>query len=305
MKRGIELLMAILFLSGSLPAKKTQTFRMYEKRQAADSCVALSFGDLVFTVAPQKGGRIISFKKGGKEILASGTVHPLYYGATLWLSPQSAYWPQYPVMDQLPYQQESTPKAIRLTSPVDGISGLQVIKEFSLSAADTAISICYTIRNASCRSKKLASWDVTRVLDGYSFLPVGMSGVSDQSDVTGSMIENGMLWLPAAGRENKKGQKLFSGIREGWIAHYYNGLLLVECFPEVPEKDLPPGQGAAEIYVAPMGRYRELEHHGRYRELQPGQFIQYHQKWFLRKVGHQTKDSLRALVATFNKTIKE
>ncbi|WP_169818808.1 DUF4380 domain-containing protein [Niabella ginsenosidivorans] len=303
MKKSIWLLMVIPFLSGSLPVAKTQTIRQYkEKRPTIDSCISLCFGDLVFTVAPQKGGRILSFKKAGKEVLASDTVHPLYYGATLWLSPQSAYWPQYSVMDLLPYQLESTSKSIRLTSPVD--QGIQVIKEFSVSKADTSIAICYTIRNASGPSKKLAPWEVTRVLGGCSFFPVGAPGVSAQSDISGTVTENGILWLPPTGAGNKKGQKLFSGIKEGWIAHYYNGLLLVKCFPEVPQKDLPPGQGAAEIYVAPMGRYRELENHGKYSNVQPGQYLQYHEKWLLRNVGHQTKETLLSIVAALNKKIK-
>ena len=64
----------------------------------------LSFADLAFGVSAEKGGRIISFRCGDKELLVSDSVHNKYYGATFWLSPQSDYWPQYQCVDELPYK---------------------------------------------------------------------------------------------------------------------------------------------------------------------------------------------------------
>ena len=86
------------------------------------------------------------------------------------------------------------------------------------------------------------------------------------------------------GGANERGQKLFSTAYGGWMAHYYRGLLFVKCFPDIRPDEVPPGQGEVEIFVAPKGRYLELENHGKYVELQPGESLMYRQKWFLKDV---------------------
>ena len=40
------------------------------------------------------------------------------------------------------------------------------------------------------------------------------------------------------------------------------GFLFVKCFPDIRPDEAPPGQGEVEIFVAPKGRYLELENHG-------------------------------------------
>ena len=60
--------------------------------------------------------------------------------------------------------------------------------------------------------------------------------------------------------------------------------MFVKCFPDIRPDEVPPGQGEVEIFVAPKGRYLELENHGKYVELQPGESLMYRQKWFLKDV---------------------
>lgn len=93
-----------------------------------------------------------------------------------------------------------------------------------------------------------------------------------------------MVWVPCPDGTNERGQKLFSTAYGGWMAHYYRGLLFVKCFPDIRPDEAPPGQGEVEIFVAPKGRYLELENHGKYVELQPGESLMYRQKWFLKDV---------------------
>lgn len=244
----------------------------------------LSFADLSFSVSAKKGGRIISFKCGDKELLTSDSVHSKYYGATFWLSPQSDYWPQYRCVDELPYKAEIDGQILRLVSSPDSISGISVTKEFSLSEKDSSILVDYSVRNVSRQPKRFAPWDVVRVHGGLSFFPLGEADQTNKSDVTGGYEDKGMMWVPCPDGTNERGQKLYSTAYGGWMAHYYKGLLFVKCFPDIRPDEVPPGQGEVEIFVAPKGRYLELENHGKYTELQPGESLIYRQKWLLKDV---------------------
>lgn len=244
----------------------------------------LSFADLAFGVSAEKGGRIISFRCGDKELLVSDSVHNKYYGATFWLSPQSDYWPQYRCVDELPYKAEIDGQILRLVSSPDSISGVSVTKEFSVSEKDSSILLDYSVRNVSRQAKRFAPWDVVRVHGGLSFFPVGEADQMNKSDVTGGYEDKGMMWVPCPDGTNERGQKLYSTAYGGWMAHYYKGLLFVKCFPDIRPDEVPPGQGEVEIFVAPKGRYLELENHGKYTELQPGESLIYRQKWLLKDV---------------------
>ncbi len=255
----------------------------------------LSVGDLSFTVAPREGGKIVSFRLKGQEMLVPDSVHPIYYGSTLWISPQSEYWPQYPEVDRLPYEAQCRPGKIRLTGRVDPVNGIQVIKEFTAVPADTSIALCYTIRNEAAQTKKLAAWEVTRVFDGFSFFPIATAGVAAATDLEGYTVEDGLLSFFPPAHASKKGQKLFAAAQCGWSAYYYKGVLFLKSFPEVAGASVPPGQGAVEIYRAPNGSYLELETHGAYTELPPGGTLQYRQRWTLRAADGKSKKGLRYL----------
>lgn len=244
----------------------------------------LSFADLSFGVSAEKGGRVISFRCGDEELLVSDSVHNKYYGATFWLSPQSDYWPQYKCVDELPYKAEIDGQLLRLVSSPDSISGVSIIKEFSVSEKDSSILIDYSVRNVSRQPKRFAPWDVVRVHGGLSFFPVGEADQMNKSDVTGGYEDKGMMWVSYPDGTNERGQKLYSTAYGGWMAHYYKGFLFVKCFPDIRPDEVPPGQGEVEIFVAPRGRYLELENHGKYTELQPGESLIYRQKWLLKDV---------------------
>ena len=61
-------------------------------------------------------------------------------------------------------------------------------------------------------------------------------------------------------------------------------LLFVKNFPNTKVSELPPGQGEVEIFAQEGGLYIELENHGPYTNLKPGEYLTYMEKWYLRKV---------------------
>ena len=251
-----------------------------------DNVYTLLFADFSFSISAEKGGRIISFKSSGKELLTSDSINDRYYGATFWLSPQSQYWPPFRSLDNLPYEAAYNDKSLRLTSMPDTISGLSITKEFTISEADSSVLISYTVCNVSSRPRKLAPWDVARVHGGLSFFPAATPTAADKLDITGCYRDCGIVWVPFIEIADRKAEKLFSGATGGWLANFNpeKGLLFIKCFPDIQPGEVPPGQGEVEVYIAPQGKYTELENHGKYTELQPGKSLTYNQIWNLKAI---------------------
>lgn len=265
------LLVGVLFASCSA-ARITRTGDVY----------TLEKGDLSFSVSADKGGRIVSFKRGEREILIQESVHPNYYGAVLWVSPQRYFWPPSPVLDKAPYKAEMVRNTLRLTSENDSLTGLRFIKEFSISESDTSVIIQYTIENISDTVRLAAAWDVVRVSGGTSFFPLKDTVLPHlSSDLEHISTKNGVMWYDYSPQPSVKGQKLFATTSEGWLAHQQERLLFIKRFPTVNAGDLPNMQGEVEIFLAPKSLYVELENHSAYSRLEKGQALKYRQQWYL------------------------
>lgn len=268
----------------------------------ASDIYTLQLGDLSFSVSAM-GGRVVSFKRDGREVLTDSTVHPVYFGSTLWLSPQSENWPPHPNVDKLPYVVCAGTDKLVLSSQTEG-SDIRIDKTFSVSMVDTAILVDYVITNLSSDTLSLAPWDVTRVRGGLGFFPLGdRDDVVDRGDISSAYQTDNVMWCPFVQKSNMNAQKLFRTAQGGWLAHYRDGLLFVKCFPDIKPEDTPPGQGEVEIFIAANGAYVELENHGCYSRIAPYGAIKYRQKWFLISVSeHLTNDNLLEVVHSLDKT---
>lgn len=255
----------------------------------------LSLADLSITVT-RNGGKIISFKRAGKEMLTQNDIHPVYYGGTLWISPQAEYWPPSAALENEPYHVQIDEEKLLMTSRPDKKTGLVVNKEFCLSTADTSLYLTYTITNTSSGAIRLSPWDVARTPPGISFFPTGEDTGINRLEIEGSYMKDGMVWCSTSSLFPAKGKKLFHTAKNGWLAHYTNSLLMIKCFPDIAPEEIPPGQGEVEIYIAPEGAYIELENHGRYITLMPGDSTIYKQKWFLLDIGKAAPEELCEIV---------
>lgn len=244
----------------------------------------LSGGDNTMIISASKGGRIISLMNKGKEILLSSEIHDVNYGATLWPSPQKNWgWPPYPVLDTEPYDAEYNGQQLILKSRPDTVSGFQFEKKFSVSS-DSSIDIQYRIRNISGQEKQVAAWDVCRTDGGISFFPIGEEAAVPANTLEGIHVEDGILWYDFNAGAIPKPQKLFSTAKEGWLAHISGGLLFIKKFPDTNIASLPPDQGEVEIFAQENGLYIELENHGPYTTLEPGEALLYDQIWYLQPI---------------------
>jgi hypothetical protein len=78
-----------------------------------------------------------------------------------------------------------------------------------------------------------------------------------------------------------KHQKLFATAGQGWLGYAVNNVLFIKQFPDTKPEDYSPKQGEIELYANKEKSYAELENHGRYSILQPGQSISYVVNWYL------------------------
>ena len=230
------------------------------------------------------GGRIISYKYDEKEILTQAPEHE-NYGSTFWTAPQSEWnWPPFDVLDNQEYQVEQEDNLLKMTSDPDPKSGFQMIKTWKVTGRQS-IEIEYRIKNISEKAKSVGAWEVTRTpCGGLAFFPDGGAGKVPESNLKPDLQNEGINWIsidkmPIAGY-----QKLFSTAQEGWLAYALNGLLFIKQFPDTKPENYSPKQGEVEIFINKDKIYIELENHGEYKLLQPGESLSYIENWFLTPV---------------------
>ena len=135
---------------------------------------------------PQLGGRLIQMEMDGHEFFF---VNPLlagkepdstrlgengtwlnYGGEKIWPAPQgwnsTDQWPgpPDPILDSGEYAAESkNKKELKLTSPVDSYTGLQITKEVSVAETRTEVKVLVTFRNMGKISKRWSVWPVLQM----------------------------------------------------------------------------------------------------------------------------------------------
>jgi hypothetical protein len=252
----------------SFEATKTQeTFEI----KAGKSTMKISAG----------GGRIISYKCNEQEILTQALEHE-NYGSTFWTAPQSEWnWPPFDVLDNQEYHVEQEGNLLKMTSNPDPKSGFQMIKTWKVTGRQN-IEIEYRIKNISVKPKSVGAWEVTRVpCGGLAFFPDGGTGKVPESNLKPDLRKEGINWISINKVPIQGYQKLFSTAKEGWLAYALNGLLFIKQFPDTKPENYSPRQGEVEIYINKDKIYIELENHGEYQLLQPGESLSYKEKWFL------------------------
>ncbi|WP_417069558.1 hypothetical protein [Niveibacterium terrae] len=248
--------------------------------------INLSLGARSLVVAPGQGARIVSLSLDGEQMLTQPQTHPANYGSTFWDAPQSAWdWPPRAALDSLPYRSCRDGRGQALLGPVDAESGLQCYKRFAVDAERGCFVIEYRLRNSGTSSCRTAPWELTRVPGGLSFFPVSAAAGLPESALAPTLERDGVCWYRFAEGDFKVGRKLFRAGREGWLAHLLpGGLLLIKSFPEIEAGEQAPGHGSVELWGQDGGIYVELENHGRYQRLAPGESLGYRVCWFIERL---------------------
>ena len=233
-------------------------------------------GRLGMTIDTGAGGRIISLKYDGKEML-SQTKMPESFGSTFWTSPQSDWnWPPVPEIDKYPYEVEADGQQLTLTSSVSEKLGVRVRKTFESDARNNAIAVTYQIENAGTETRSVAPWEITRVPnEGTVFFDAPVAGITPAGIMPFAQAD-GLAWLTFDVKdENRK----VNADGKGWLAYHNNGLVLIKQFDDLKSGQPAPGEAEIQVYINRGKTYVELESQGAYTTLRPGESLSWTVRW--------------------------
>ncbi|MGC8802671.1 MAG: T9SS type A sorting domain-containing protein [Bacteroidales bacterium] len=250
--------------------------------QKSGSNYTFTFGPLFFAVDTNKGGRIVSLKYAGHELLYLQSTQDMN-GSTFWPSPQSLWgWPPLPNIDNKTYGGRIIGNKLLLTSKVDPTLHVRVYKSFALDTTDTTLVINYYLKNEGSAAVSLAPWEITRVpIEG----PIVFS--LEDGQVTGNLAPqtvelNSHLWYD---QQNTQGSnsKFFANGR-GWLAfiNANNKLVFLKKFSDIISTSSAPSEAEIEVYTAGDRSYSELENQGQYVAIAPKDSVVYAVRWAVR-----------------------
>lgn len=247
------------------------------------------YGDWLFEIDPKIGARITRYEYQGQNILTDSSFHEIYWGSTLWSSPESDWEHPAPgALDRGSYQLEhglQVPLSLMSEHPAhfNGKS-VKARKTFAPDLESGSMVIRYELFNASeTNTFSVAPWEVTRVPGGgMCFYPhVAVNKVTDGINLE---ILGDIAWFDH-GKVFPEGQKIWSDGREGWVAHAARGLLHVKEFQDLTPEETAPGEGDVEIYSSGTPdsprSYVEVEAQGPFALLAPGESVVWQVRWHL------------------------
>lgn len=242
----------------------------------------LTMGDATMTISAAEGGKIMSYKLGDKEMIAQ-LKRPNQYGSTFWTSPQVEWnWPPVAEFDTRAYEKISETGTLVLKSSVAAKLPFSIQKEYKANTKKGCIDITYSIKNEGDAARKVAPWEISRVIStetGQIFFEADAADI-EPADLLPFTFEEGAAWYTfESARQNRK----INADGEGWLAYTDDGMLMIKKFDNLDKAQAQPAPGEAEIQVyVNMGKsYIELESQGAYKELQPGESLQWTVSWYL------------------------
>ncbi|MFA0813343.1 hypothetical protein [Microbulbifer epialgicus] len=189
--------------------------------------VWLKKDQLSIAVDPKVGGRVTALRYKNIELLTGSEIHPINFGSTLWISPQSLWdWPPIAAHDSQPYQViKSGAQNLSLEGPVG--AGVSVEKHFSWTGHDL-LQLDYKLETTK-DFEALAAWEVTRVpIEGLAFAPVNPETIKIVFGKVDYQLSRDTLWLPLDSKKPLIEGKVIANGTEGWLAYVNNGLLYIK-----------------------------------------------------------------------------
>ena len=269
---------------------------MTAKAQTADQVEKqITVGDVIMTVNPQKGGKILSLKYKDQEVI-SQSPRPEAFGSTFWTSPQKEWnWPPVSEFDKQPYTVEERDGRLIMTSEPSARLKYRVRKEFSTDVKDKAIVVTYSIINESDEVRQVAPWEITRVPNdgGIIFFDAPVDGITP-ADLMAFTEANGAVWYKT---DEANANRKINADGKGWLAFFNKGLLLLKKFEDLEPSQPAPDEAEIQVYVNRGKTYIELESQGAYTTLQPHGELQWTVRWYLVPVKEEAQPSARLMKA--------
>ncbi|MFP4580820.1 MAG: DUF4380 domain-containing protein [Candidatus Sumerlaeia bacterium] len=228
-------------------------------------------------------------------------------GHIIWVGPQSEWWSQQDVNPERKEKKANWPPdpyliygnfevkknsgdAITLVSPDSPVTGLRLTKEFKLKSGGK-VELVTTAENISDRTVKWDLWSNMR-LNGIDrcFVPVD-SNTAVRVEGSGDTampwkVEKGYFTFsptpPADGQKGRNSKAFIDPSRGAIYGFAPEGIVIIE-FEKIDSSKIHPEQAPVEIYnhtnINEGKHLLELEHHGAYHTLEPGQKMRLKEQW--------------------------
>ena len=293
----MAVLMAVV-ISGTASAQTVQG--------SAEEGFVIKADNVSMTVSAKEGGKIMSYKYGDKEILSQLRMQN-QYGSTFWTSPQKEWnWPPVTEFDRGAYTDETSPadagKALVLTSQVARKLPFQIQKQYTPDPKGKYIRIAYTIVNKGDAERKVATWEISRVVadeSGLIFFDAPVEGITPAGLIP-FKGEAGASWYSF---EQAPQNRKINSDGKGWLAYVANGLLMIKKFDDITPAQPAPDEAEIQVYVNQGKTYIELESQGEYKTLAPGESLTWTVDWYLIPLKDEAVPS-KKLLDLVRKTIK-
>ena len=279
---------------------------------SVDSGFEIKAGDVTMTVNAKEGGKIMSYKLGDKEMLAQSRM-PNQYGSTFWTSPQKEWnWPPVTEFDRAPYNDEShlckrtfgdEHPSLFLTSQIGSKLPFQILKQYAPEPKGRFIRISYTIINKGDETRKVAPWEISRVVadeEGLIFFDAPIEGITP----TGLIPFKGEAGASWYSFESASQNRKINSDGKGWLAYAANGMLMIKKFDDLTLSQPAPDEAEIQVYVNQGKTYIELESQGEYKTLSPGHGLTWNVDWYLIPLKDKALPS-KKLLKLVRKTIKK
>jgi hypothetical protein len=257
-----------------------------------EGCLELSNSTARLVIAPSRGGRIVHYSRDGGPNFFLG-------GCQIDIGPELEYPPRHPALWSGPYTAEPLgPLSVRLTSPADEATGVQLIKVVELAPSGAGVTLRTTLKNVGQKEIAYCLWDRTMTGATYGFFELnpesrfparwsmrrGNHGSYTYDGKTPDsprveIVDNLLVTVPG-----KKMEKVAADNVVGWIAGYRDGWLYVKRFPVDADGDYADGGNSVEFWVDAAGTRTEIEPLSPKVKLQPGEAYSFVETWDLQNV---------------------
>ncbi|MCQ2973259.1 MAG: hypothetical protein MJ211_00450 [Bacteroidales bacterium] len=277
MKRILALLTFVAFTCSICTAQ----FPGFRFQKNEEKRYTLNVGQVTMAIDANNGARIISLKHDTTEIL-SQINFPNQYGSTFWTSPQKEWnWPPVKEHDMAPYQVEEKDGAIIMTSPLSEKIPLRIIKKFEVDQKDQCFVVTYTIVNESDAERKVAPWEITRVLaHGSVYFDADVDAITP-AGLMNFVKKDNYAWydIDYVQGQNRK----INADGKGWLSFTNGDLILTKKFQDLDATQPAPDEAEIQVYVNQGDTYVELESQGAYTNLKPKEALNWAVRWYLTK----------------------
>jgi len=270
---------------------------------SVDDGFDIKAGKVTMKVSAKEGGKIMSYKYEDTEMLSQLRMQN-QYGSTFWTSPQKEWnWPPVTEFDRGAYTVESQDtKQLVLTSQVARKLPFQISKQYSPDFKGKFIRVSYTITNRGNETRKVAPWEISRVIsdeEGLIFFDAPVESITP-ANLIPFKGEAGASWYNfETGAQNRK----INADGKGWLAYAANGLLMIKKFDDINPSQPAPDEAEIQVYVNQGKTYIELESQGEYKTLAPGENLTWVVDWYLIPLKDKAEPS-KKLLDQVRKTIK-